>query len=35
MKATYTSIALGIDSLDQAEEILWCFPLEQTMIQLP
>lgn len=35
MTATYTSIALGIDSLDQAEEIMWCFPLECTMIQLP
>jgi len=32
MTATYTSIALGIDSLDQAEEIMWCFPLECTMI---
>jgi len=35
MEATYKSIALGIDSLNQAEEIMWCFPLDSTMIQHP
>lgn len=35
MEATYKSIALGIDSLNQAEEIMWCFPLDNTMIQRP
>lgn len=35
MEATYKSIALGINSLNQAEEIMWCFPLDNTMIQRP
>lgn len=35
LTATYTSLATGDTSLTQAEEILWCIPLDNTMIQPP
>lgn len=35
MKAEYSSVATGIDTLDSAEEIIWYFPVSNTMIQKP
>lgn len=35
MKAEYSSVATGIDVLDSAEEIIWYFPISNTMIHKP
>lgn len=35
LKANYNSVVTGVDRLDQAEEIIWLFPTDNTMIQMP
>lgn len=35
LRAKYSSVITGEESLDQAEEIIWYFPIENTMIHPP